>query len=482
MHLQFGVNPNNLENGPSLETTNRIMVQLRRVILLIIDERSMVSNQLLDAVERHSTQLVHGGGNSSLLFGGIPVILLFGDDMQIPPVFSNGQGLGAFHALSTENIPIHEGHKSKSEYRGRELFRKLSNNVMEITYRRRQDGDETTMKILDDLETGCPSEETVKFLLNLNIRRLSPSKMQHMKKNSIFIFATHNEKNEHNCMQLAQLCSEENPLLCLKYKNASHNSKSAIIRHFNTRLTPLATQFCVGCKVALKRNFQPQWGLYNGAIGTVQEIIYKQDCNPNFGHFPEYIAVDFPSFSPPDNVTPFDKEHPQVVPIPMAFQMCKYRCCKIIVCPLVVAFGRTIHSFQGQEAGPGKAIPSIIVSPGSKSFESNNIGTLNTCVSRVTTLGGKNSDSALYFTGPYITHDRFRDLTLKANGEKLKKIILRDKWVHYLSEQCRITREKFHDIDLHLVHNIFQNIDNMKISYPNLDDVVSQHLQQPGMK
>ena len=38
-------------------------------------------------------------------------------------------------------------------------------------------------------------------------------------------------------------------------------------------------------------NFQPTWGLYNGAIGTVIEIIVHEDKAPNFGHLPECVSV-----------------------------------------------------------------------------------------------------------------------------------------------------------------------------------------------
>ena len=39
-----------------------------------------------------------------MLFGGIPVILLFGDDNQLPPVCVHGKGKGAFmHFLLIEH-------------------------------------------------------------------------------------------------------------------------------------------------------------------------------------------------------------------------------------------------------------------------------------------------------------------------------------------------------------------------------------------
>ena len=66
----------------------------------------------------------------------------------------------------------------------------------------------------------------------------------------------------------------------------------------------------------------------------------------------------------------------------------KNQCCWIRYCPLEVAFGRTIHTFQGQECGPGKPIESIIVNPGRRSFETLNPGTLNCCITRASTIGG----------------------------------------------------------------------------------------------
>ena len=73
----------------------------------------------------------------------------------------------------------------------------------------------------------------------------------------------------------------------------------------------------------------------------------------------------------------------------MITQLCKLGCFIVKFCPLVIAFGITIHSFQVQEAGTEKPIKEIIVNPCPKPFETSNPGTLNFCVTRSTTLGGK---------------------------------------------------------------------------------------------
>lgn len=131
----------------------------------------------------------------------------------------------------------------------------------------------------------------------------------------------------------------------------------------------------------------------------------------------------------------------------MIEQRCKKKCCILRFCPLVVAFGRTIHTFQGQEAGPGKPIQSIIVDPGDRTFEMRNPGTLNCCITRATTLGDKTNESALYFTGPHINYDRFHKMSYTKLGTLCEKVTLREKWVSYLMERKSITSKKWKTIN-----------------------------------
>jgi hypothetical protein len=39
-------------------------------------------------------------------------------------------------------------------------------------------------------------------------------------------------------------------------------------------------------------NIEPKWGLYNGAIGTVVDIIFRKGEPPNEGHLPTLVVVD----------------------------------------------------------------------------------------------------------------------------------------------------------------------------------------------
>ena len=64
-------------------------------------------------------------------------------------------------------------------------------------------------------------------------------------------------------------------------------------------------------------NILPCAGLYNGSIGTVVEIVYKNDpIRPNdkeHNHLPDYVVVDFPHLTLPPYIEPWDMLHPTVI-------------------------------------------------------------------------------------------------------------------------------------------------------------------------
>ena len=62
----------------------------QRLLMFIIDERSMLSSELLAATERNIRQCAFKGHNQSEYWGGVPVVLIFGDDCQLPPVCAKG--------------------------------------------------------------------------------------------------------------------------------------------------------------------------------------------------------------------------------------------------------------------------------------------------------------------------------------------------------------------------------------------------------
>ena len=101
--------------------------------------------------------------------------------------------------------------------------------------------------------------------------------------------------------------------------------------------------------------------------------------------------------------------------------------------PLTLAFGKTIHSFQGHNVGPTSmgqpqnAVKSIVVDPGTRRFESLSPGLLYSTISWVTTLGtvGDLTSSALFFSGSNMTYARINNITCKKDGTPYHRVSLR---------------------------------------------------------
>lgn len=162
----------------------------------------------------------------------------------------------------------------------------------------------------------------------------------------------------------------------------------------------------------------------------------------------------------------------------MIEQLCRSSCCKIRFCPLVVAFGRTIHKFQGQEAGPGKSIETIVVDPGSKQFETSNPGTLNCCITRATTIGDENcNNSAIYLIGPHINSQRFQNMTHSIYGKKYYKVKLRTMWVAHLQRQKCATIKRVIYFDGVAVNKLQSILNGTNLSLPLLDTIIQYHVQ-----
>ena len=95
---------------------------------------------------------------------------------------------------------------------------------------------------------------------------------------------------------------------------SSHQQPTACINHFDARTYDSHTDICVGARVAISNvNILPEIGLYNGAIGTVVEIVYQdRPKGPNdkeHNHLPDYVVVNFPNLKLPAGIPPWDKLH-----------------------------------------------------------------------------------------------------------------------------------------------------------------------------
>ena len=170
VHSLFGVNPMQPGKAVAGETLKNLKRVLLRTLVLLIDERSMLSSMVLGAAEKNAALGAHGGVHEADDWGGIPVVVFVGDDFQIPPVESRGgSGKGAFRLMAGDRRAVSHGCKSNVEAWGARQFLKLSTHVMELTSIKRQDESETEFRrILADTRIGKQTKKDAVVLDNLH--------------------------------------------------------------------------------------------------------------------------------------------------------------------------------------------------------------------------------------------------------------------------------------------------------------------------
>ena len=119
----------------------------------------------------------------------------------------------------------------------------------------------------------------------------------------------HHKKSKHPVARLKAhwICSRQQV----------HGQAVASMSHFDTTSLVKQTDLCVGAKVAISGiNYVPQLGLYNGARGTLVDIVYDEGQTPNSKqnyHLPKYVVVDFPGLDlKGGKYDCWDKENPTV--------------------------------------------------------------------------------------------------------------------------------------------------------------------------
>ncbi len=101
LHYLLGIGVSRPEDNITQEVRDKLLDQLKNHLCLSIDKRSMLSSKVLGAAERNIQQTVYNGQNSQEIWGGIPAVILFGDDYQLWPVIEDGAVQGYFKPTST---------------------------------------------------------------------------------------------------------------------------------------------------------------------------------------------------------------------------------------------------------------------------------------------------------------------------------------------------------------------------------------------
>ena len=169
--------------------------------------------------------------------------------------------------------------------------------------------------------------------------------------------------------------------------------------------------------IMLLRNISTPYGLVNGSSGTVKDFMYGEEST-----LPEYIIIDFPTYSGP----PFFTKPGQQTWVPIPTYVCHWgegnRNFRISF-PITLAYAITIHKSQGMTI----VLP-VWVSLGDKEIQH---GSTYVALSRVT-------DFRNLCIGPGVTLER---LVKISEGIKLKVRLKEDERLETLVTQ---TKERFH--------------------------------------
>ncbi len=101
LHHLLGIGVSRPEDNITQHIKDKLLGQLKHLLCLFIDKRSMLSSKVLSAAERNLRQTVYNGQNSQEIWGGIPAVVLFGDDYQLRPIIEEGAIQGYFKSSST---------------------------------------------------------------------------------------------------------------------------------------------------------------------------------------------------------------------------------------------------------------------------------------------------------------------------------------------------------------------------------------------
>lgn len=427
-------------SAPALKS---LMSKLENTIALIVDERSMVSALLLGTMEAYSKQAAFKGSKPHLSWGGLPVVILVGDDFQLPSIDE-----GAFYCLGERKRQSRTQVEQLLVQNGLDLFLEFGKNVMTLAQSKRVlQGQIQLQKILDGVRGSLEntlSLQDAEYLCSLHIdnkEKFNHQDKQKIKNESLFLFATVESKNVYNYNALKEVNNLDNPVAKIKAVTVRQKdgAKARNVGHYDNERLPCSINLARNCQVQLTgKNLCPKWGLYHGARGKVLDIVYHPDHSPP-DDLPLYVLVDLPQYCGP----PFIKAAPTVVPIAPVKLPCKHNfcCCRTYI-PLRLAFAQTIHTFQGQNAGPVEsgqtpnAVQKIVCDPGTRKFESNSVGLFYTLLSRVTTFGNPHDkfSSAIYFTGPNMTTDRVINITQNKKGFMYAMAAKRKLYVEYLHQ------------------------------------------------
>ena len=344
---------------PNVPVLQSLQGQFDGIHYIVLDEKSMINLQQLSWIDQRCRNIFPG--RKSELFGGLSVILA-GDFSQMPPIGSKPLYFSG---------PL----QSSEEIHGRNAYQQF-NCTIELDVIRRQEGndDESNAfkQALDNLRDQSVTVDDWK-LLSGRVQAVVPWEIPQFE-NALRVYFTKERVNTCNHDRLRDLRRPVININAIHTGRRAEEAESDVAGNLHAQL-PLS----IGARIMLTENLWVERGLVNGAIGTVEDIIWPCSADPmNMGP-PTALIINFDGYDGPALSTG-DSGQP-LVPIFMSRRefMWGNTPCSRQQFPITVAYAITVHKSQGM------TVPRAVLNITDSEFS---VGLRYVAVSRVKTLQG----------------------------------------------------------------------------------------------
>ena len=338
LHSLLGINVQVPWASLNVARKKELQKKLKELLVLMVDERSMMNSHVTYGAEEHVRECAFYGHNNTEQWGGVPVVLLFGDDFQLPPTDKNGaiSGYDKYHNNQRpQSMTARSKNNQVCEYEGCYILTVMMvDNVFKLTRNfRTQDKDDC--ELMNRMRVGDQTKEDARRLINLHLSYYSSKFRDTIEDDpkTLHAYAKREEMNKQNVKMLVKTqkrLSVPVARLRCQFKSNMVGNPTVYQSHFFGKKMLYTLDVSVGVHVCLETaNIDPNSGLYVGAIGKVIDIVYDEQhsVGPNTNgveSLPKYIVVDFPYFKPRQGIEPWDKKNPTVSECRNVFLNSKY--------------------------------------------------------------------------------------------------------------------------------------------------------------
>ena len=203
---------------------------------------------------------------------------------------------------------------------------------------------------------GCMDHDAAIYLEKRHMSNLCEAERKKFEREALYLMPTWAETKP---ITLKYLQAINNPIAVIRAENRGVKN----LLHLNqVRRVPDVNVLMVGARAMLLTNYVIESGLYNGMVGTIQDIVYEMKAGPNSANktLLAYVGLDIPTLKW-DRKYVWDKQNPTFAPIPPAQFYCDNMCCTSTTIPLRVFKGSSIHKCQGMSIGDGMPFESMAI-------------------------------------------------------------------------------------------------------------------------